>query len=409
MSDDDEKEEYSELSAPFYEPDEFLFGGVPEPTPDGGAADASEPGGSAEPDGDGEPYRARPLSRRREKRTGCFGGIIFGLFVICVSAALACVLWVVASDFLGFGAESREEEVVIPRGFTLEEVADILKDHGLVGYRGLFLAYAKNSSSAKSIVAGTYILNAEYDYRALIAGMTQKGAARQAKDIMFREGITMAEMFALLEQNAICYADDMWEVVAEQDFDYEFLADAPPLGNRYRLEGYLFPDTYTFWVNDTPLRVLTKMLDNFNAKFKSGYYDRAEELKLTPAEVVIVASMIEREAGTDADRPLIASVIYNRLASAAFPHLEIDATIWYGAARLGVPFSIDLDSPYNSYRNEGLPPGPISSPGAASIEAALNPASTGYYFYALHKDGSHRFFKTAAEHSAFVRSDEYGG
>ena len=119
--------------------------------------------------------------------------------------------------------------------------------------------------------------------------------------------------------------------------------------------------------------------------------------------------MIEREAGDDEERPRIAAVIYNRLDSNDFPRLEIDATIHYAIARTDIPFSTELDHPYNTYMYEGLPPGPIASPGMASIRAALYPDTTNEYYYALNIHGTHNFFRTYAQHQDFVRSSEYGG
>ncbi|MDR0916031.1 MAG: endolytic transglycosylase MltG [Oscillospiraceae bacterium] len=450
-------EELGELVEPFLEPDEFIFGGaVPqsdaEPEADSDEDSDDDPeeelkfgdnysvgrprrskrvksGKSARPrekrartrlpdDFDIEydteknyrnPQSDRPLRPRREKRTGCFGGILLAVFVLCISAVLAVVMWFGATDLLGLGKEPREVTVQIPRNFTIDTVADILYDNDLIRYKKLFKLYTSFSSGAKNIAAGTYTLDGEYDYRALITGMTPRGAARQSVSVLFREGMTLDEMFKLLEEKHVWFADKLWEAAQNVDFGYEFLQYAPPVGDKLRLEGYLFPDTYEFWINDDPERVIRKMLVNFDTKWKDEFYDKAEALGYSPHDILTIASMIEREAGSNEDRPLIASVIYNRLKSSAYPYLEIDATIWYAIAGTDIPFSTSVDSPYNTYRAVGLPPGPIASPGLASIQAALNPASTGYYFYALHRDGTHRFFATFEEQQAFVHSDDYGG
>jgi len=126
-------------------------------------------------------------------------------------------------------------------------------------------------------------------------------------------------------------------------------------------------------------------------------------------EIINIASMIEREAGSDDERPRIAAVIYNRLKSRDFPFLQIDATIRYAIIGTGVPFSIEYDHPYNTYLYEGLPPGPIANPGMSSIMAALYPDTTNEYYYALNQSGTHNFFRTYAQHQAFVNSSEYGG
>jgi len=360
-----------------------------------------------------KPPSSFPIRPKREKRTGCFNGILLALFILCVSAVLSVLMWLGAADLLGLGKAEREVTVIIPRGFTIEDVADILYDAELIEYKQLFMLFADFSDAEEKIKAGTYILNGEYDYRALVTGMSPSGAKRIDVTITFPEGTTLSEAFAKLEHNGVAYADELQAAADNLDFEYSALMYAPELGTDHRLEGYLFPDTYKFYVNDDPERVIKKFLDNFALKWKDEYYEKAEALGLSPYEIIIVASMIEKEAGSESDRALIASVIYNRLASANYPHLEIDSTSYYAAARLGVSTAnLDIrgiDSPYNTYITNGLPPGPICNPGLASIIAALNPANTGYYYYALHIDGSHRFFRTAQEQYYFIMSDEYGG
>ncbi|MDR3209572.1 MAG: endolytic transglycosylase MltG [Oscillospiraceae bacterium] len=351
----------------------------------------------------------RPLRPRREKRTGCLGGALFAVFVICVSLVLACLLWLAATDVLGFGAEDRVEQITIPKAYTIEQVADILSASELIKYEFLFKIYADISNAEENIAPGTYQLNANYDYHALVNGMTQRGGKRVEVDVVLPEGLTVAQMFARLAEANVCFEEDLWETASDYAFEYDFLADAPANGDPYRLEGFLFPDTYTFYVNDSPARVLKKMLDNFKAKFKQDYIDLAADAGYTVREIVTIAAMIEREAGTNEDRPLIASVIYNRLRNADYPHLEIDATYFYAAARMGEDASVSLDSPYNTYKIEGLPPGPIANPGIQSIKAALEPKTTSYYFYALTKEGNHAFFNDFQSQQDFVHSDEYGG
>ena len=140
--------------------------------------------------------------------------------------------------------------------------------------------------------------------------------------------------------------------------------------------------------------------------------EQAKALGYTQREILIVASMIEKEAGADSERATIASVIYNRLRDGGQGtnyKLQIDATLYYAAQIEGVSMSKDIDSPYNTYLVTGLPAGPIANPGIASIKAALDPETTAYYYYALGKEGVHHFTKTLEEHTAFVNSDEYGG
>lgn len=353
----------------------------------------------------------RPLRHRREKRTGCLGGVLYAVFIICICLLLASLLWLAATDVLGLGNEDEKVQVTVPEDFTIDGIADMLYEKGLIKYKFLFKMYADFShvEEKKRIAPGTYELNKNYDYRALVGGMSAQSGKKVEVTVTIPEGYTMKQIFHLFEANKICTEKELWETAKNYDFEYDFL-DKETLGEKYRLEGYLFPDTYTFYVGDKPTRAITKMLNNFKAKFKPEYVERAKELGYSVREIVIIASLIEKEAGNDDERDLIASVIYNRLKSKKYPRLEIDATIYYAIAETGGEFSTDLDSPFNTYKTEGLPPGPIANPGVASIRAALYPETTKYYFYALNKDKkSHSFFKDYESHSAFVRSDEYGG
>ena len=350
----------------------------------------------------------RPLRWRRERRTGCVGGILYAAFVICISILLASIAWLAAADVLGFGAADEEVNMIIPKDFILEDVVDLLFDAGLIRYKFLFRIYAGYSSAEEKITAGAYVLNKNFDYRALVHGMTTRGGARVEVPVQIPEGYTLLQMFALLEEKQVCSADELWRSATWYNYTQRIL---PPIlrGNKLRLEGYLFPDTYNFYIGSTPEQAISKMLSEFNNKFTEQFAERAEFMGYTIHEIITIASMIEREAGNDEERPYIASVIYNRLNSKDFPMLQIDATIYYAIAGTGKPFSTDFDSPYNTYTHEGLPPGPIANPGLASIRAALYPASTKNYYYALNNSGSHNFFDTYEKHRAFVQSDEFGG
>ena len=198
---------------------------------------------------------------------------------------------------------------------------------------------------------------------------------------------------------------------AEFDFDYEFLEGLEP-GDANRLEGYLFPDTYEFYENSSPERAIKKFLDNFKSKVTEEMFLTAAQMGRDFNEVLTVASLIEKEAASDAERSTISSVIYNRLASPDFPYLNIDATVLYalGEHKEKLTYEdLQIDSPYNTYLYQGLPPGPICSPGLTSIRAALGPEETNYYYYALQTDGLHAFFSSKYEFDQFINSSAFGG
>ena len=351
----------------------------------------------------------RPLRLRREKRTGCVGGILYAAFVICISLVLAAVLWMAAVDVLGFNTLDEQINITVQPDFEIDDLIELLYDSGLIKYKTLFSIYAGFSNAEDKITAGSYILNKNYDYRAIVQGMTARAGVRVETTVLIPEGFTMAQIFTLLEDSGVCDALALWEAATNHDFDFHFL-DKETLGERLRLEGFLFPETYNFYLNSEPVPVINRLLREFNRRFTEEFVDRAEAMGYSIREIVNVAAMVEREAGSEEERPRIAAVIYNRLNNPGnYPRLEIDATIHYAIAGTGRPFSTELDHPYNTYMYPGLPPGPIANPGITAIRAALYPSSTNEYFYALNKEGTHNFFRTYNEHQRFVQSSEYGG
>jgi len=311
-------------------------------------------------------------------------------------------------DILGFASEDELVNVQVPPGFTMDGIADMLYETGLIRHRALFLIYAEYSNAEEKISEGSYVLNKNYDYRALVQGMTARAGVRVETSVTIPEGYTLAQIFSLLESEGVCPADELWYTATYHEFNFHFLQRST-LGDRLRLEGFLFPDTYNFYMDSTGVQAILRMLREFDRRFTEEYIERAEEMELTVREVITIASLIEREAGDDEERPRIAAVIYNRLESPNFPRLEIDATIHYAIAGTGIPFSTDLQDAFNTYIHEGLPPGPIANPGMPSIQAALFPDTTNEYFYALNRSGTHNFFTNFDDHVNFVNSSEYGG
>ena len=259
--------------------------------------------------------------------------------------------------------------------------------------------------------------------------MTPSTGLRATTEVTIPEGYECEDIFALLEEAGVSTVSELEQAAASYEFDYSFLQDLP-YGDKNRLEGYLFPDTYQFYLNDKPENVLGKFLRNFESKITDEMYAAVDELndrlaaqmrannfteqeiesaKLSFHDVIIVASLVEKETAKTSESASIASVIYNRLCSKLYPCLQIDATIQYALdERKEVLSNADkaIISPYNTYTNAGLPAGPIANPGINSIRAALYPAETDYYFYALGNDGVHKFSKTYYEHQDFLASLE---
>ena len=389
------------------------------------------PTGRVSPPAQHAAYRDAPVTKGRDSGSGCLGGLMYFVFILSVSIILACVGWMAASDVFALNKEEATAQVTIPDDiFTTKQetvkasdgttstktvklanmgkVSQILKDAGVIQYKGLFKLYSSISDANEKIDPGSYNLSTQYDYRAIIKKM-QYGSDSQVKiKVMFPEGYTEAEIFQKLEDNKICTVKELTDCAANTQFSYKFLDDIP-MGDAKRLEGFLFPDTYEFYQGMTPEAAIDTFLKNFHSKLTAEMWSIAKAKNLSMQDVMNIASMIEKEAANDDERAIIASVIYNRM-KAGMP-LGIDATIQYVLPTHKEKLSdedLKIDSPYNTRTNKGLPPTPIANPGMSSITAALKPATTNYYYYALDSaTGKHRFFTNSGAFNAFVATQSY--
>lgn len=364
----------------------------------------------------------KPQKQRRKRRNGAVSALIYVVCVLGISAILASVGWVLANDVLSLNKTSATEvitldaDLISTRTVTVEgeektistanvsEIAKELKEKGLIEYPWLFKLFCAVTNSDEKITAGVFELDTNMDYQALVRNMSNRSSTRQTIMVTIPEGYELDQVFALLEEKGVCSAEELYDMSANWDYKFSFLQGVIPLGDPNRLEGYLFPDTYEFYYGDDPKMVINKMLLAFDAKFEESLRDQVTASGMTMHDIVIIASMIERETdGTD--HKTIASVIYNRLNIGM--RLQIDATVQYALDERKENLSTadtQIESPYNTYQVDGLPVGPIANPGMASIMAAINPESTGYYYYKVGEDGkTHVFFKTYEGFEAYGR------
>ena len=363
--------------------------------------------------GQTDPKRtARPRKRRRRRHINPF---VYILLVLLISALLAGIGWLLACDLCAFNrGEIREVTVEVTAEDSLGDVADKLEEAGLIKYKWFFRLFAAFSNAEEKIGIGTYELNTDMDYRALIVGMHSSSGNLNADTVTVTipEGYTVRQTISLLAEKGVNTEEALTEAAQTANFDYDFIDnDSEELS---RLEGYLFPDTYEFYVGHNAKDALNKLIDNFVSRMGEDRMAQVEASDYSLSEIITIASLIEEE--TDgSDQANIASVIYNRLNNTSYETaglLQIDASLLYALPdHTGAITNEDkaVDSPYNLYKYKGLPPTPISNPGLAAIEAALNPAETNYYYYALGTDGKHHFSTTLAEHNAFLASDQYAG
>ena len=380
----------------------------------------------------------RPVRRGREYKSGCLGGIMYAVFIICVSIVLACFAWMAASDALALNQDNFSAMVTLPTSAfetktvdtfdengkkigtervttaDIEYVSTALKEAGLIEYRWLFEAFCKISHADTKLTPGSYELKSTYDYRALIQNMRAGSGAAQTIKVTFPEGFTMYQIFKRLEEKEVCSFDALVDAAENYKYNYSFLEGLEP-GDMSRLEGYLFPDTYEFYVGMQASSAINKFLQRFHYILTADLLKQAEDRGMSLQEIITIASLIEKEAAVDPERGVderarVASVIYNRLDAGMT--LGIDAALLYEyPEHVGAPTSemLTADTPYNTRLHTGLPPTPICNPGLDAIKAALNPESTSFYYYALDTEtGTHRFFTNEWDFNNFVATQNYG-
>lgn len=363
------------------------------------------------------PRSGKSTRRRRRRRINPFLALVlYILIVVSVSASMAGVGWLLASDLCAFNRGTKTEITVeIASEDTLDTVADKLQEAGLIQYKWFFRLFAKVTGAEEKIGIGTYRLNNDMDYHALIAGMRSSSGNMNADTVKVTipEGYTVAQTIRLLADKGVNTEENLLEAARTAHFDYDFIDNSTQ--NISRLEGYLFPDTYEFYKNHNAKNALERLLNNFEIKMSEDILEEIEASQYNLKDIITIASLIEKETdGTD--QKLIASVIYNRLADTGshgtYGMLQIDAALLYALPdHEGAITSADLetDSPYNLRKHAGLPPTPIANPGMASISAALYPTSSDYYYYALGTDHKHHYFTGYNDFLNFVNSAQYGG
>lgn len=292
-----------------------------------------------------------------------------------------------------YGAPTR---VIIPRGATFAEAADSLSRARLIGWRKVFRLYARITGGDRRIKPGTYLLKHGTPWKDLVSAL--HGGHGLVNTITIPEGYTIAQIAPLLARTLKVPAESVQAAVR----DTALLARLDvPTGT---LEGYLFPDTYAFPTGTTARQAVREMVYDFERRWKPEWDASAAALKINRNDLVTMASIVEREARLPEERPVIAAVYYNRLQKGML--LQADPTVQYALGHhVGRVLYKDLaiESPYNTYVHKGLPPGPVASPGVASLAAAANPANVPYLYFVASADGHHEFRMTLQEHTTAIR------
>jgi len=311
---------------------------------------------------------------------------------IRLSLVAGCVL-VAACSGSPHGTPSR---VIIPRGATFGQATDSLAKAKLVGWPRMFRLYGRLTGGDRNIKPGTYLLKPGTPWSDIVSALN--GGHGLVNTVTIPEGYTISQITPLLAKTLKVPADSVQ--AAMRDTSLLARLDIPTR----TLEGYVFPDTYAFPAGTTARQAVREMVYSFERRWKPDWDTSLTELKINRNDLVTMASIVEKEARVPEERPVIAAVYYNRLRKGM--RLQADPTIQFALGRhVGRVLYKDLEikSPYNTYTNKGLPPGPIASPGVASLAAAAHPANVRYLYFVASRDGHHEFRMTLEEHASAIR------
>ena len=350
------------------------------------------------------------LPRKRKKKKRGHGHIIFGLllsvFIISVSILAAVFILNCAKEFLAIGKSDIELVIDIPMNSSTADIAEILYNEGIVSNADLFRFFSKFKGADGSYIAGTHTLSPKMDYNTLIEALQEEAEnQRETADVVFQEGITLLEAARKLEEKNVCSADEFIKIFNAGGFGFDFEESVRISSLKfYKMEGYFFPDTYQFYVEEDPRVVAKKIYKNFDARVTPDLYGRMRDLDMELEDVLTLASVVQAEAANTRDMKMVASVFYNRLNNPdEYPLLQSDPTTNYveEIIKPNIEFKSEaMFKAYDTYQGAGLPPGPICNPGLDAINAVLYPAETDYYYFCSNLEtGEFYYAETLDEHN----------
>ena len=348
--------------------------------------------------GENEDNQGKKKKGRHSAGKNIIKTVIWILCIIIVSVGLAFGVIYAGADYMGIGfGRGSDVTIEIEQGMSTEQIAEELKEAGAVKIPLLFRVYAKFKHYDSQFKYGVYSFNTEAGYEAISQMLIEEGALAQSVKVTIPEMSSIDDIAEILEENGVCTKSDFINEVQNGEFGYDFIDDIPVDNVYYRLEGYLFPETYDFYNFDSEEcahLAVEKMLKTLDDKLTDEMRQKISESGYTLHEIMTMASIVELEAGGSPDEMAnVAAVFYNRLESDDFTTLGSSPTRKY-------PYG---GGKYNTYESPGLPPGPLCSPSLKSIEASIEPTEDFDYYYFV-TDASMKFYynKTLAEHNSTI-------
>ncbi|MBO5648897.1 MAG: endolytic transglycosylase MltG [Clostridia bacterium] len=344
--------------------------------------------------------------------TSLLKGIVYIVAVLVISVFASWTIIEVANDVFAFVKSDEVISVVIEEDMTSADVAQLLHENGIIKYPTIYELFVRIKGESTDYLVGEYEISPSMNYGDINDAFTYIVNTKEQVVITIPEGYTIDQIIDLMLKNGIGTREGFIAAINEYEYTgYRFLEglDETDPDRKYRLEGYLFPDTYFFFKDSSEVAVIDKFLVNFERKVSEPYYERAKQLGMSMDDLIILASMVQAEGRSLTDFENISSVFHNRLANPrSFPKMQSDATLQYILDKRKQELSasdLQIDSKYNSYMYPGLPPGSICNPGMDAINCALYPAETDYYYFLADGKGNTYFSRTNEEHEKL--KDQY--
>lgn len=345
---------------------------------------------------------------RPGKSKSFVGGRVALIFLAVIIAATSILSYIGIScigDMLAINRSEESVEVTIPENSSYEEVIDILHENDLIKNKLFCKVFTKyRDFDEDQYLGGKYYLSSSMGVEGMLKDMMQSPVSAETIKLSFPEGWTIQQIFEKLEKNDVCESSKLYSTV-KSNYSYDFFIEIEDDDKRYlKLEGYMFPDTYDFYVGADTNYVIKKFLDNFESKWTDEYQARADKLGYTCDEILTIASIIQKEAANAEQMKIISSVIHNRLNNGSrFPTLGCDSTGLYVSNYVtpvvGDAAGLTYYNYYDTRSNKGLPPGPICNPGMDAIKAALYPEKSNYFYFAHDDSGKIYLAETLDGHN----------
>ena len=379
----------------------------------------AEPTPAPEPAAKGK--AAKGSGKKEKGRKGGGGGALITALlalVLLAAAALSYMGITTLRDIFALGKNPEDVLVVslsIPEGQSTDQLIDLLADKKLLKQRLMCKLYMQftwyiqthnkeEEPEPPDYIAGEYELDTAMGLEEMLGSFLPKPSTGETASLLFPEGFTVKQVMEKIGDNRVSNANLLRRSMLATTFDYAFLKDLNTNGRYYKYEGYLFPDTYEFFIDENANSALHKFFANFQAKWKEEYTTRATEMGYTIDQIVIIASIIQKEAANADQMKIISGVLHNRLDHpSVYPMLECDSTRDYVLNNIATEMDAGAaelyHETYNTYRCTGLPVGPICNPGERAIEAALYPEAHEYFYFQHDKNGEIYLTETRAEHN----------